>query len=113
MRRAAAIVLFALAALTLSLVARDSGADGAPGEVPVAVHYVPELGLPATEVVAFGASPAEAPSEAWAYGYLRRGPARRRIRTDRPLHLARARGRRFLASDSSARRPGGRSRQAA
>jgi hypothetical protein len=70
MRRAAAIVLFALLALTLSLVARYPGADGASGEAQAVPHFVPELGLPATEVVAFGASPGEAPTEAWAYGYL-------------------------------------------
>jgi hypothetical protein len=76
--RAAALVLFALVALTLSLVAREPGAHGAateppPEPPPAEVHFLPELGLPATEVVAFGASPAEspqAPTEAWAYGYL-------------------------------------------
>jgi hypothetical protein len=70
MRRAAAIALFAVVALTVSLVARESGADGASAEAPKVLHFVPELGLPATEVVAFGASPGEAPTEAWAYGYL-------------------------------------------
>ncbi|HEX4305790.1 MAG TPA: hypothetical protein VHZ54_07140 [Solirubrobacterales bacterium] len=72
--RAAALLLFALLALTVSLAARESGADGAsaepPAETPRETHFVPELGLPATEVVAFGAAPGEAPKEAWAYGYL-------------------------------------------
>ena len=44
---------------------RAATAPAIPG-----VSFVPELGLPATGVVAIGASPAEAPGEAWAYGYL-------------------------------------------
>jgi len=95
MRRAAAIALFALAALTLSVVGRGSAASGAAGEAPAVPQFVPELGLPATEVVAFGASPAEASGEAWAYGYLGRRPAGRGTWTGRPLHPARARYRRI------------------
>jgi hypothetical protein len=37
--------------------------------------FVPELGLPATGVVAFGASPDEAAGEAWAYGRIGAAPA--------------------------------------
>jgi hypothetical protein len=37
--------------------------------------FVPELGLPATGVVAFGASPNEAAGEVWAYGRIGAAPA--------------------------------------
>ncbi len=33
-------------------------------------YFAPELGLPATEVVAIGSGPQEAPGEVWAYGKL-------------------------------------------
>jgi hypothetical protein len=37
--------------------------------------FTPELELPATDVVAFGTSPLQAPGEAWAYGELAGAPA--------------------------------------
>jgi hypothetical protein len=37
--------------------------------------FEPELGLPATEVVALGVSPGEAPGEVWAYGRIGAQPA--------------------------------------
>lgn len=60
---AACVGLAGLEAGTGRSTARASVADGRS-------TFVPELGIPAREVVAFGASPAEAPGEAWAYGYL-------------------------------------------
>ncbi|MCL2770256.1 MAG: hypothetical protein FWD42_09150, partial [Solirubrobacterales bacterium] len=52
-------------------------ASGATAEtIPTAAdRFQPQLGLPATRVVAFGASPGEAPGETWAYGVLGSAPA--------------------------------------
>jgi hypothetical protein len=64
----AALVFIAVVLLALELEARRSPAQAeVAGDRP---SFVPELGVPAREVVAFGASPAEAPGEAWAYGFL-------------------------------------------
>lgn len=61
--------LLALVALILGSAARDREATAAPGEAPP--HFVPELGLPATGVVAFGAgATATEGAETWAYGRL-------------------------------------------
>ena len=53
---------------SVTLLAADSDLRAADA-VPVSA-FVPELGLPATGVVALGASPVEAPDEVWAYGRL-------------------------------------------
>lgn len=66
-RRALAVALAGLlAAVTLLAAGRDLRAAGEP---PVSA-FVPELGLPATGVVAIGAASIEAPDEVWAYGRL-------------------------------------------
>ncbi len=57
-----------LIAVAIAIAVRGGGASAATAEAPL--HYRPELGLPATGVVAFGASPAEEAEEAWAYGML-------------------------------------------
>jgi len=68
--RAAVTLLFVvLVAPILGSASRDPIATAAPGEAPP--HFVPELGLPALGVVAFGASPAGDSGDAgatWAYG---------------------------------------------
>lgn len=66
---------FAGATIALALALALCGTLAGPGEAAAtppaaAVAFVPELGLPGTEVVAIGASPGEAPGEAWAYGHL-------------------------------------------
>ncbi|HEV3072557.1 MAG TPA: hypothetical protein VGY76_14155 [Solirubrobacteraceae bacterium] len=40
------------------------------GTLTAGDSFVPDLGVPATNVVAFGASPLESPGEAWAYGRI-------------------------------------------
>jgi hypothetical protein len=75
-RRAAALCgALATAGLLLLLLGHAGGAGVAAGAIasrpPTAGDaYEPDLGLPATSVVAFGASPGEQPGETWAYGAL-------------------------------------------
>ena len=69
-RRPALLVIAALLFATVVVLARGPGA-GAAGTAPAGpLHFVPELGLPATEVVAFGASPDEEGAPTWAYGRI-------------------------------------------
>jgi hypothetical protein len=52
-----------------------SAAAAGAGQLPTTGEvFNPELGLPATDVVAFGVSPQEAPGEVWAYGRLGYAP---------------------------------------
>jgi hypothetical protein len=67
-RRALAVAFVGLLASVTLLATADRDLRAAEA-VPVSA-LVPELGLPATGVVALGASPAEAPDEVWAYGRL-------------------------------------------
>jgi hypothetical protein len=56
--------------------AASAVAAGAAPQPPTAGDaFTPELEPPATEVVAFGASPQQTPGEAWAYGNLGSAPA--------------------------------------
>jgi hypothetical protein len=53
----------------------NAAAAGA-AQLPTAGEaFAPELGLPATGVVAIGDSPSEAPGEVWAYGFIGDEPA--------------------------------------
>jgi hypothetical protein len=45
-------------------------ASTAPAAPTASDSFVPDLGVPATDVVAFGVSPGESPDAAWAYGKL-------------------------------------------
>jgi hypothetical protein len=55
---------------------RASALAAAAAPVPTAgERFAPELGLPATGVVAFGSSPNEAAGEIWAYGAIGEAPA--------------------------------------
>jgi len=74
-----AVLLAVLSALVLW---RGTGGQLTParatpdGAVPIAGDsYTPELGVPATGMVAFGSSPQDATGETWAYGLLGQVPA--------------------------------------
>jgi hypothetical protein len=49
-----------------------AAAASTASEAPVTTNdsFLPDLGVPATDVVAFGVSPGESPNAAWAYGKL-------------------------------------------
>jgi hypothetical protein len=65
-----------LRALGLSVTRADSALAAGAAQAPTAGDaFTPELGLPATDVVAIGASPNEAHGEVWAYGELGNVPA--------------------------------------
>jgi hypothetical protein len=76
-RRIAALAT-PLALVGILLLASGRGAAGPPaaagatsaGSPTAGASFEPELGVPATNVVAFGASPGEASGEVWAYGEL-------------------------------------------
>jgi hypothetical protein len=62
------VTALARAAEDVGLVDAVPAASGG-GRAPTAGDaFIPDLGVPATSVVAFGASPGESPTEAWAYG---------------------------------------------
>lgn len=83
-RRAGAVGAGALLSALLAAGTILTGAHGAAGTSPATASqaglplagaaFNPELGLPATNVVAFGASPQQAPGEVWAYGRLGSAP---------------------------------------
>jgi hypothetical protein len=72
----ALLAAIAVAGLFVALLARGGGRASAAGvsadaQLPTAGDsFEADLGLPATELVAIGASPGEAPGETWAFGTL-------------------------------------------
>lgn len=73
------VALVAIATLLLAFGRGNDGAVVAAGADAIQPpttgdFFEPNLGLPATGVVAFGSSPAEAPGEVWAFGELGAAP---------------------------------------